>query len=85
MASENNHREVTPLGQFVQRKIVELGISQNELARDADLSLGGLNKILQGETKEPHPRTLRKLAQALRVPVSDLMILTYPDICAAMA
>jgi transcriptional regulator with XRE-family HTH domain len=70
----------TPISELIQLKMCELGVSMNELARDADVSAGGLSKIIHGETKEPHPRTLRKLATALKVPVLELMAAAYPDI-----
>ena len=42
-------------------------LSQEALARRADLSLPGIAKIEQGGTTDPHFSTLSRLAQALDV------------------
>ena len=49
------------------------GLSQEELARRADLSLNGFADIERGHIKDPHYSTLVSLADALGVSVSELM------------
>ena len=54
-----------------QRKV--LGLSQEAIAHRADLSLNLVNKIERGVITDPHISTLVALADALEVPVSDLV------------
>ena len=47
-------------------------LSQRELAKDAGLSPTTIYK-LENNQVEPHPRTIRKLAEALQVEPSELV------------
>jgi transcriptional regulator with XRE-family HTH domain len=48
-------------------------ISRETLARRANMSLTGLAQLEQGSRTDPHISTLRKIAEALDVPVADLL------------
>jgi transcriptional regulator with XRE-family HTH domain len=48
-------------------------LSQRELAERASLSPTTILKLESGRVKEPHPRTIRKLADALEVDPSELI------------
>ena len=48
-------------------------LSQVELAEKAEISLDQVGRIERGVTKEPHFRTIRKLASALGVDPSELV------------
>lgn len=47
------------------------GMSQRDLAKSAGISVAAVTQIEKGKHK-PWPQTLRKLAECLQVPVSDL-------------
>lgn len=63
---------------------VLVGFSQAELARRSGLSQGHISELERGD-KEPRPATLKKLSQALAVPMSALLTIrsdctvTSPD------
>lgn len=46
-------------------------LSQGELAAKSGVGISAINKIEKGK-ETPWPRTIRKLAEALKCPVSDL-------------
>lgn len=48
-------------------------MSQEALARAADLSLPTIVKIESGETPNPGIDTVKKIANSLNVPVDDLI------------
>jgi transcriptional regulator with XRE-family HTH domain len=48
-------------------------LSQRELAEKAGLSPTTILKLEDDRVKEPHPRTVRKLAQALEVDPAELV------------
>ncbi len=50
-----------------------LGISQEQLARDADVSLSLINQIERGVVTDPHYSTLVSIAAALSMPIGELL------------
>ncbi len=48
-------------------------LSQRELAERSSLSPTTILKLEAGRVEEPHPRTIRKLAQALEVDPAELV------------
>ena len=60
------------LGEKIINRKNTLGITSEELAANAGVPLGTLNKILNGETKNPTGRTLKKLAAVLGCSVEYL-------------
>ena len=48
-------------------------LSQRELAEKAGLSPTTILKLEDDRVKEPHPRTIRKLADALEVDAAELV------------
>ena len=57
----------------------QLGISQNELARQCGLSSGYFSQLMNG-SKSPSPRVRRKLQEVLGVSDFDrLFIIEWPD------
>ena len=59
-------------GDKVRRLREDLSLSQRELAAEAGISPATVLKIEQDAVDKPHPRTLRKLAEALEVSPRDL-------------
>jgi transcriptional regulator with XRE-family HTH domain len=59
-------------GDKVRRLREDLSLSQRELAAEAGISPATVLKIEQDTVERPHPRTLRKLAEALEVSPRDL-------------
>jgi len=62
---------VVRIGDRLKRLRSERYLSQRELARAAGLSPATIFK-LENDLAEPHPSTIRKLAQALDVAPSEL-------------
>jgi len=48
------------------------GMSQDRLSKKADLALNTIVKVETGENPNPTVETLKKIAKALGIPVSDL-------------
>ncbi len=56
------------------RKVRDMRLlSQRELAERAGLSPTTIHKLESGRVDEPHPRTIRKLADALEVNPDELL------------
>jgi len=51
---------------------LDAGFSQDELHQMTGVSRDTISKMETGDRPNPHPRTLRKLAQALGVSVADI-------------
>jgi len=66
-SSKNN------LAKTVKRLREKMGISQEKLARLADVSNNTIINIEVGKQNNPTIETLRKIAKALNVPVEDLI------------
>ncbi len=56
-----------PFGVLLQQYRVAAGWSQEELADRAGLSRRGISDLERGQRREPHPSTVRRLAEALRL------------------
>lgn len=61
------------LGSRVRDRRKALNLSQEALARRADVSLNLINRVERGETRDPHYSTLVSIAGALGVSVGELM------------
>jgi len=66
-SSKNN------LAKAVKRLRKKMGISQEKLARLADVSNNTIINIEAGKQNNPTIETLRKIAKALNVPIEDLI------------
>jgi len=51
----------------------KLGISQDRLSKNADVTYNTIIKIESGATDNPRVRTLKRIADALKVKIDDLM------------
>lgn len=62
---------------MLQTKLKEfrekIDLTQEELARQAGLGLGVIQKIEQGKTKDPSSSRLFRIARALGVPMEKLL------------
>ncbi|MBT7483728.1 helix-turn-helix transcriptional regulator [Candidatus Peregrinibacteria bacterium] len=61
------------LGQKIQKLRKEKGLSQDELARKADIPYTTLTKIEIGVIKKPSVFAVAKIAEALEIGVDDLI------------
>ena len=61
------------IGRRVRAKRRALDLSQDALARRADVSLSLINQMERGIITDPHVTTLTAVASALGVPVSELL------------
>ncbi|TMQ91737.1 helix-turn-helix transcriptional regulator [Actinomadura soli] len=59
---------------YIRARREELGLSIRQVAKKAGLDSGGLTTIENGRTvHSPRPETIRRLAYALDVPVTELL------------
>jgi transcriptional regulator with XRE-family HTH domain len=61
------------IGQRIRDVRKAAGLTQEALARRADISLNVLNRIERGAVTDPHYSTLNKLADGLGVSVGELI------------
>lgn len=61
------------IGDKIKKLIKEKGMTQEELARKADIPYATLIKIVGGNVDNPTVRTIQKLAKALNVSVDELL------------
>jgi transcriptional regulator with XRE-family HTH domain len=61
------------IGDKVRATRKAAGISQEEVARRAGVSLNVINRLERGVITDPHYSTLRGLARALNMPVEELV------------
>jgi transcriptional regulator with XRE-family HTH domain len=61
------------LGAVVRRLRRQQDLTQEQLARRAGLTQGHLSKIEAGMRQSPTARTIKRLARALGVPVTELL------------
>lgn len=64
---------VATTGQKLKRLRRGAGLTQTELSEMTGVAQSTIGQIETGERVEPRPATLRKLAQALDVSISDLI------------
>lgn len=62
------------IGEKVRQLIKDKGMTQEELARKADIPYTTLLKIISGSVDNPTVKTMQKLALALEVAVDDLLV-----------
>ena len=61
------------IGSRIRTARKSAGITQEELARRADMSLKGMGDIERGDIDDPHYSSLKKIADGLGMPVSELL------------
>lgn len=68
---ENN--QGNKLGKKIKKLRIGLGLSQDELARKADVPYTTLTKIETGVIKKPSVYVVAKIAKALDISIEDLI------------
>lgn len=66
------HKQLTPLGEEIQKHLDRTGWSQRGLASKAELAHSAISKIMRGKTN-PTPSTINAIGQALNVDPMHLM------------
>jgi transcriptional regulator with XRE-family HTH domain len=61
------------IGERIRALRIERGLSQEEVARRTDIGLRAYGDLERGHTQDPHYSTLRGIARALGVPVTELL------------
>src|SRR5689334_896316 len=61
-------------GDLLRRYRLAAGLTQEELAERAGLSVRGLSDLERGSRTRPRPHTVRQLAAALALPPSDSLV-----------
>jgi transcriptional regulator with XRE-family HTH domain len=64
---------VDKIGKRIRSARKDAGLSQEALARMANMSLNGMASIERGEIVDPHISTLAAIADALDVSVGELL------------
>jgi len=65
--------QVNKLGKKIQKLRKELGLSQDEFARKADVPYTTLTKVETGVIKKPSVFVVAKIAKSLDITVDDLL------------
>ena len=65
--------QVNKLGKKIQKLRKEMGLSQDEFARKADVPYTTLTKVETGVIKKPSVFAVAKVAKALDISVDDLL------------
>lgn len=60
------------LGKFIRQRRLKLDMSQEDVARKADLSVSTVSRIESGAIAQPRKDNLDQLAKALEVPPKEL-------------
>ncbi|HOQ17756.1 MAG TPA: helix-turn-helix transcriptional regulator [Defluviitaleaceae bacterium] len=68
---ENN--QGNKLGKKIKKLRTDLGLSQDELARKADIPYTTLTKIETGVIKKPSVYVVAKIAKALNISIEELI------------
>ena len=63
----------TIISKNIKKYRANLGISQDKLSKLADVTYNTIIKIESGATYNPRVETLKKIADALKVGIDDLM------------
>ena len=66
-------KEQVGIGQKIRKCRLEKELSQEKLARLADLAFPTISKIESGETPNPTIDTVKKIAAVLEISVDDLI------------
>ena len=61
------------ISENIKKYRAKLGISQDKLSKLADVTYNTIIKIESGATYNPRVETLKKIADALKVGIDDLM------------
>lgn len=61
-----------PVGEKIAERLKATGLSQNKLAKAAQLSQSGLSSIINGKVS-PKEETVRRIAEVLGCSISDLV------------
>ncbi|MDQ3654840.1 MAG: tetratricopeptide repeat protein [Chloroflexota bacterium] len=72
-------------GPFLRRLRLEAGLSQEELAESASLSVRGVSDLERGRRTSPRPETVRLLAEALKLSPAEhtaLIAAAHPELTA---
>ena len=65
--------EQTKISENIKKYRAKLGISQDKLSKLADVTYTTIIKVESGATSNPRVETLKKIADALKVGIDDLM------------
>ena len=61
------------LSENIKKHRVKLGLTQEGLARKADIPYNSLIKLESGAIKDPRVGTLKKIAEALGISIDELI------------
>lgn len=68
-----SNKEINSIGRNIKAARKKVGLSQDKLSKLAEVAYNTVVKIESGENTNPTIETLRKIADALKVGVDDLI------------
>ena len=68
-----SNKKINSIAKNIKAKRKKLGFSQDKLSKLAEVAYNTVVKIESGENSNPTIETLRKIAEALKVGVDDLI------------
>lgn len=66
-------RDIHHLSDLIRRRRIAINLSAAELARRADVTTATITRLELQQIPEPRAGTLRRIADALQLPTSDLL------------
>jgi transcriptional regulator with XRE-family HTH domain len=76
--AKNNNLE-SRLSKFLKKLIFDKGTNVAKLSKEIDIPQPTLNRIVLGKTKNPHPKSLEKMAEYFGIPVKEITQYTDED------
>lgn len=67
------------LSKFLRKLIFDKGTNVARLSKEIDIPQPTLNRIVLGKTKNPHPKSLEKMAEYFGIPVKEITKYTDDD------
>ncbi len=68
-----SNKKINSIAKNIKAQRKKLGLSQDKLSKLAEVAYNTIVKIESGENSNPTIETLRKIAEALKVGVDDLI------------
>lgn len=78
--SRRAKRVTAAFGRFLQQQIDSRNMSHNDFAKVLGVSQSTISRYISGVDSEPSLGVLRKISQAIGIPLGSLIAMAYPDV-----